>query len=144
MQLEYLCKQLKKFTHKEYEDEVNQKWSCQTSILMHLNPWSLLRFVWAIQKVILIKISMSIAKKNCLQEMRGWRKSERITCQTSILTHAIPWSLQKVISVTVSYSCKLLGGKFYLQGMWGWSGSERIFYKIVKSVSPWSCWDSCD
>ena len=94
---------------------------------------------------------MLIAKKICLEGMQGWRKSERILCQTSILTHAIPWSLlrfvweiQKVISVTVSYSCKLLGKKLYLQGMWGRSECEKTFYKMLKSVSPWSCWDSCD
>ena len=40
---------------------------------------------------------------------------ERLSCQTSILTHAIPWSLlrfvqkiQKVISVKLSYSYELL------------------------------------
>ena len=87
---------------------------------------------------------MLIAKKICLEGMQGWRKSERILCQTSILTHAIPWSLlrfvweiQKVISVTVSYSCKLLGKKLYLQGMWGWSESERISYQILKPLSSW-------
>ena len=58
-----------------------------------------------------------------------------MSCQPSILTHAIPWSLlsyvwkiQNVFSVTVSYPCKLLK-KLYLQGI---SESERISYQILK------------
>ena len=68
-----------------------------------------------------------------------------MSCQTSILTHAIPWPLlryvwkiQKVISVTVSYPCKLLK-KLYLQGV---SESERLSYQILNHESLWTYWDS--
>ena len=44
-------------------------------------------------------ISCSTAKKSYLQGMQGWSKSERIYYQTSILTHAISWSLLKFMWV---------------------------------------------
>ena len=50
-----------------------------------------------------------------MQVIRGESKSKRIPCQTSTLKHTILWSLMRfmwemheLISVTVSYECKLL------------------------------------
>ena len=78
--------------------------------------------------------------------MWAWSKPKRIFWQTSKLTHLNSWSLlrimweiEKMISVLLSYPCKMQQ-KTYLQGMWELCKSERISCQTSKRthVISWS------
>ena len=109
---------MKNFTCKECEDDINQK-GChvkhQYSCMQFLGIAKIRVINIEIEKGLSLKYQCKLLKKFYLQVIQGESKSKRIPCQTSILKHTILWSLMsfmwemhELISVTVSYQCKLL------------------------------------
>ena len=64
--------------------------SCQTSILTHADPCSLLRFVWAIKDNYCYQnFHVNCWTNSYLGGKQGLSTSKRLSCQTSILRYAI-------------------------------------------------------
>ena len=72
--------------------------SCQTSILTHAAPCSLLRFVWAIKKNYCYQnFHVNCWTNSYLGGKQGLSTSKRLSCQTSMLRHAISWSFLRFL-----------------------------------------------
>ena len=100
-----------------------------------------------------LKYPWRFRKKSYLQGIQELCQSERIFCQTSILTHLLPlsllmiflWEIEKVISVTVSFPWKLLK-KFTCKKYENDANCKRFLVKHLYSRMQFLalCWYLCD